>query len=578
MVSKSASDKDNNIKGVTVHSIKAKVASLVVGELILMAVLLLFLVIPKARGLMENTNQNYLHDVTVAYGIVLEEKIHSDGIEQTLTVENLSRMLDGVGIKGVDSSYVYVVSPEGIVLYHPQTELIGQSIDSMGNEVVSDIVAQVQSGKIPATEVLSYEHNGMLKYAAFHVNADRDFILGFSADENEILEDITMMMKVCVVASLLTLLVCSILGYFAANRMVRPIVKITSVVNKLAELDFTDDDIQEKLNKRKDETGSMSRAISVLREKLKVVLYDLQEQSRKLFEASDSLNDNAAETANTIEQVEKAVNEISEGATSQADETQKATENVILMGNMVEETSVEVQDLIGNATQMKNSGDEATSILVQLENINQKASEAIDVIYEQTNTTNESAMKIREATSLITSIAEETNLLSLNASIEAARAGEQGRGFAVVASQIQKLAEQSNESARQIEKIIDSLISDSAKAVSTMGEVKEIMNQQSENVGKTEEIFTQVKNGIDGSIDGVNIIADKTRQMDEARVNVVDVVQNLTAIAQQNAASTQETSASVTEVSSIVYDISSNAEKLKAIADELDKNMKVFKI
>ena len=220
----------------------------------------------------------------------------------------------------------------------------------------------------------------------------------------------------------------------------------------------------------------------------------------------------------------------------------------------------------------------STSILVQLEDINYKASEAIDVIYEQTNTTNESAMKIREATSLITAIAEETNLLSLNASIEAARAGEQGRGFAVVASQIQKLAEQSNESARQIENIIDSLISDSEKAVTTMGEVKDIMNQQSENVGKTEEIFAQVKNGINGSIEGVNIIADKTKQMDDARVNVVDVVQNLTAIAQQNAASTQETSASVTEVSGIVYDISSNAEKLKAIADELEKNMKVFRI
>ena len=401
---------------------------------------------------------------------------------------------------------------------------------------------------------------------------------GLSADETDILADISMMMKVCIIASILTVMLCSVLGYFAVRKMVKPIAKVTDVVNKLADLDFTDDEVQDKLNKRKDETGSMSRAISVLRNKLKIVLQDLQEQSRNLFDASDALNSSASETANTIEQVEKAVNEISEGATSQADETQKATENVILMGNMVEETSTEVRELIGNATEMKTSGDEATAILSQLEHINKKASEAIDIIYEQTNTTNESAMKIRDATSLITSIAEETNLLSLNASIEAARAGEQGRGFAVVASQIQKLAEQSNESARQIETIIDSLITDSEKAVTTMDEVKEIMSQQSENVGKTETIFTQVKNGIDSSIDGINSIADKTKNMDDARVNVVDVVQNLTAIAQENAASTEETSASVTEVSSIVYDISSNAEKLKAIADELDRNMKIFKI
>ena len=560
------------------HSMKAKIVSLVDGELILMAFLLLFLVTPKATSLMQHTNKNYLQDVTMAYGMMLETQIESLGVEQALEESNLDRLLSEVGLEGIDSSHAFVVSKEGIVLYHYQPDLIGVSTDSLNNPPLNDVVSQVKSGKIPATEVVTYEHNGVSKYAAFYVDQTADFILGLSADETDILADISMMMKVCIIASILTVMLCSVLGYFAVRKMVKPIAKVTDVVNKLADLDFTDDEVQDKLNKRKDETGSMSRAISVLRNKLKIVLQDLQEQSRNLFDASDALNSSASETANTIEQVEKAVNEISEGATSQADETQKATENVILMGNMVEETSTEVRELIGNATEMKTSGDEATAILSQLEHINKKASEAIDIIYEQTNTTNESAMKIRDATSLITSIAEETNLLSLNASIEAARAGEQGRGFAVVASQIQKPAEQSNESARQIETIIDSLITDSEKAVTTMDEVKEIMSQQSENVGKTETIFTQVKNGIDSSIDGINSIADKTKNMDDARVNVVDVVQNLTAIAQENAASTEETSASVTEVSSIVYDISSNAEKLKAIADELDRNMKIFKI
>ncbi|MDE7132234.1 MAG: methyl-accepting chemotaxis protein [Lachnospiraceae bacterium] len=560
------------------HSMKAKIVSLVDGELILMAFLLLFLVTPKATSLMQHTNKNYLQDVTMAYGMMLETQIESVGIEQALEESNLDRLLSDVGLEGIDSSHAFVVSKEGIVLYHYQTDLIGVSTDSMNNPPLNDVVSQVKSGKIPATEVVTYEHNGVSKYAAFYVDETADFILGLSADETDILADISMMMKVCIVASILTVMLCSVLGYIVVSKMVKPIAKVTDVVNKLADLDFTDDEVQDKLNKRKDETGSMSRAISVLRNKLKMVLHDLQEQSRNLFDASDALNSSASETAHTIEQVEKAVNEISEGATSQADETQKATENVILMGSMVEETSIEVKELIGNATEMKTSGDEATAILSQLDQINKKASEAIDIIYEQTNTTNESAMKIRDATSLITSIAEETNLLSLNASIEAARAGEQGRGFAVVASQIQKLAEQSNESARQIELIIDSLISDSEKAVTTMNEVKEIMNLQSENVGKTETIFSQVKNGIDSSIGGINNIADKAKSMDDARVNVVDVVQNLTAIAQENAASTEETSASVTEVSGIVYDISSNAERLKAIADELDRNMKIFKI
>jgi methyl-accepting chemotaxis protein len=343
-------------------------------------------------------------------------------------------------------------------------------------------------------------------------------------------------------------------------------------------MDFSENEIQKKLNTRKDETGDMSRALSVLHDQLVGVVSDLKHQSELLFEASDSLNNNANETATTIEQVEKAVSDISDGATSQADETQKATENVILMGSMIEETAEEFQKLRDNATEMQTSGEKASETLSELEQINHKAKDAIDVIYQQTNTTNESALKIREATSLITSIAEETNLLSLNASIEAARAGEQGRGFAVVASQIQKLAEQSNESAKQIENIIDTLITDSEKAVKTMVEVQEIMNAQSEKVVKTDEIFTQVKHGIVNSIDSVNVVAEKTKVLSEARVNVVDTVQNLTAIAEENAASTEETSASVTEVSSIVYNISENATNMKNVADELEQNMNIFKL
>lgn len=227
---------------------------------------------------------------------------------------------------------------------------------------------------------------------------------------------------------------------------------------------------------------------------------------------------------------------------------------------------------------MKSSGDEASATLVELEQINRQTKESIDTIYEQTNTTNESALKIKEATTLITSIAEETHLLSLNASIEAARAGEEGKGFSVVAMQIQKLAEQSNEASRRIDDIIDSLITDSEKSVTIMNEVKEIMAKQSEHVAKTDAIFSEVKNGIDNSINGVTRIAEKTRQTDEARVKVVDVVQSLTTIAEENAASTEETSSSVTEVSSIVTNISDNTEKTKNVANELEQNMTIFKL
>ena len=539
-------------------------------------VILLFLILPNVKNSMKDLTKNYLYDITVSSGERINLAVSGNDMEAVLNTEALERLVGSIGLEGIDSSYAYVVGSDGIMLYHPTESKIGQPVE---NAVVSGVVKEIQAGsKDIEPQVVDYEFNGSIKYAAYYVNAGADFILVIFADEDEVMQPITEIMKISAQIAALIIVICSVIGYILAGIMISPVVKITGVINKLADMDFTENDIQERLNKRKDETGEMSRAINVLHDQLINVVTSLKDQSKSLFSAADSLSGNVSESTVAIEQVEKAVAEIADGANMQADETQKATENVILIGNMVEDTTNEVEHLLVNATGMKTSGDEASATLAQLEQINMQAKEAIDTIYEQTNTTNESAMKIREATTLITSIAEETNLLSLNASIEAARAGEQGRGFAVVASQIQKLAEQSNESASQIEAITNSLITDSEKAVSIMGEVKEIMLKQSEHVAKTDEIFTQVKSGIDSSIDGVTRIAEKTRQMDEARVNVVDVVQNLTAIAEENAASAEETSASVTEVGSIVTNISGNTEKMKDVAKELEQNMEIFKL
>lgn len=569
-------EKNKRKRSSVFQSIKGRISLLLIACIIGVVVILLFLILPNVKKSMKDLTQNYLYDITMSAGERVDLAISGKDKETILNSESLRQLVGNVGIADIDSSYAYVVGSDGIMLYHPTESKIGQPVE---NAVVSGVVKQIQGGsKNIESQVVDYEFNGDIKYAAYYVNAGADFILVISADENEIMQPITRIMQISAITAALIIIVCSTAGYILAGFMISPIIKVTNIINKLADLDFTENEIQKQLNKRKDETGEMSRAISVLHEHLANVVSNLKDQSENLFSAADSLSVNVSESATAIEQVERAVSEIADAASMQADETQKATENVILIGNMVQDTTSEAESLLVNATGMKTSGDKASATLIELEQINKRAKEAIDTIYEQTNTTNESALKIREATTLITSIAEETNLLSLNASIEAARAGDQGRGFAVVASQIQKLAEQSNESARQIEAITDSLIDDSEKAVAIMGEVKEIMMKQNEHVTKTDEIFTQVKNGINSSIDGVTRIAEKTRQMDKARINVVDVVQSLTAIAEENAASTEETSASVTEVSSTVTNISDNTEKMKNVASKLEQNMEIFKV
>ena len=372
-------------------------------------------------------------------------------------------------------------------------------------------------------------------------------------------------------------ILCGIVSFIIAGGTVGAIKKSIDVVGEISSGNLAVS-VDEKTASRSDEVGELCKYVEELRTRLAEIIGKLKEESGHLYSSSNRLYSTSQNANDAVGQVERAVHEIADGATSQADETQKATENVILMGNMVEETSAQVEELQKNAIEMQKSSEQASAILSELAAVNQETVDAIEVISQQTNTTNESALKIRDATNLITEIADETNLLSLNASIEAARAGEQGRGFAVVAAQISKLAEQSNESARKIEEIITSLIADSTKSVETMNHVRDIMTRQNENVQKTDEAFQIVKDGIDRSMDGVKYIADKTTQLDEARVNVVDVVQNLTAIAEENAAGTEETSASATEFGNMIGDIESETQGLKDAANVIEESVGIFKL
>ena len=564
--------KEKKEKKAVLHSMRFNVVQLVLLSIIISVVSLLIIVIPVADNAISTLAESYMRDVCDTCGLNVDAALNRSG-NIILNQAYLETLIGDVRINDLDSSYAYVVGSDGTMIYHPDESKVGQPVE---NAPIKQVVADLEAGKEQQKGMAIYEFRGAEKYAAYYVTSNKAAILVITADRGDILSAKDAIYARAGGAAIVIFIVLGIISFLIASKMTRPIVEITNVIKRFSSLNFAESPTTIRISKRKDETGQMARAIGDLRKKLVTIVSQIKSQSELLYNASTELDTNASHTTSTVGNVETAVNEIATGATNQASETQKATDDIVNMGNMIEHTNSQVEDLTSTANLMRESSEEAAATLKELDNINQQAIASIDVIYEQTNITNISALKIKEATTLISSIAEETNLLSLNASIEAARAGEAGRGFAVVASQIQKLADQSNESANQIDQIIHALIEDSEKAVKTMDEVKTIMNLQSENVHKTGQVFEQVRDGISSSISGVGEIATKTTQLDKARGDVVDVVQNLTAIAQQNAASTEETSASVMEVSNVMQEIMENANRLKEIASILEENMNSF--
>lgn len=545
-------------------SLKFKMVLMLIVATVVTAATLLLIMVPFSERQIKNETKNYMYDIAQSSCSILDTMTSTDDAA-------LKEHFQNVGVEGISSSYAYIVSSDGTMLYHPTAEKIGKSVE---NAVIKGVVSELKNGQKPENKVVTYDFNGVNKYAAYNISKDQSKIVVISADESEVLQPVNNMMKLAVFALIVVVVIVSAIGVVITEIALRPIIRVSQIVQKMADLDFSENENTEKMKKRKDETGVMTRSVALLREELVDLLEGIQKQSVQLFKTSANLDGDSDETQKMVEQVDRAVGDIATGATSQAQETQNATENVIAMGNMIEDTNAEAERLNGNAQQMKDSSDQAMQILKELNEINDRTKQSIEEVYTQTNITNESAQKIKEATVLIASIAEETNLLSLNASIEAARAGEQGKGFAVVASQIQKLAEQSNESASQIDEITNALISDSTKSVETIAQVRDIMNEQSEKMEKTDSMFRQVNTGVDHAMDSVNTITEKTELLNQSREKIIDVVQNLSAIAEENAASSQETSASITQVNTVVTDISDNASGLKDIAYHLENDVK----
>ena len=558
------------------HSLKAKILLLVAAAVVLTVVLNLWTVIPKSSSNISELTSNYMLDVAMVAGEGIDNQIRMSSYDSVMSGGNLSRVIGNIEIKGVKDSYTYIVDGDGTMLYHPTADKIGKPVE---NSVVKGVISKLKSENRPQPEVVQYNFNGETKYAGIYVGKSKDFILVVNANKKQALSGTTSVVTSTVKGSIFAMVLCLIAAIFVTRKIVAPIISATDTVEKLGNLDFSEGvSSDKKMLNRKDEVGVMLRSITELKNIIVKVMAEIRAYSESLGEAAEALKNSANESSTAAGQVETAITGIADGASSQAQETQSATENVIVMGKMIEQASTEVEQLGDNAADMHKASENAMSILAELEKINQKTMEAIHIIGEQTQKTNESAAKIKVATDMISEIAEETTLLSLNASIEAARAGEQGRGFAVVANQIQKLAEQSADATTQITEVISELVNDAQESVQTMDEVKEVMNQQSENVSQTEKAFKNVEKGIAESIESVEKITDKTRKLDEARAGVVDVVQSLSAIAEENAASAEETSASASEVGSIMEDVSQNANMLDEIAVKLNENVKRFKI
>ncbi len=334
--------------------------------------------------------------------------------------------------------------------------------------------------------------------------------------------------------------------------------------------------IEDELLQRKDEIGNLGRNIEKLKNELRDIVEGIKESSDNFHDESENLQKISEEVYHVMKEVDGSTQEIAKSCTEQAEGASHASQNVTEMGEMIKYNGSEIIKINEIVEQMKEVSGNARVQFKELNDVMENVKESIYFLSEQTNLTEESVKKIGAATELITSIASQTNLLSLNASIEAARAGENGKGFSVVASEIQQLSIQSNTAAGKIKDIVEDLNKNASYTLDKVGDMKSVIARQEDNIKRVNESFKDVHMGIDETVKGIEVIINKADELEHTRESTVAIVQSSAALSEENTASIEEIMASIGIIYENVQNISYNSKVLNELSQQMKEKVGVF--
>lgn len=541
--------------------------------MIVSIVVSMLVLIGDSKKQIKETMHNYMVSLANEAGGNIAGYIEREGTESGLSKETLDEEAKLADILGIDSDYMYIVDGHtSTMLYHPDASKIGNPVE---NEAVKGVVSKIASGKIPDPECVEYKYKGTMKYAAYYVSADGNLVVVVTADEDDVMQGVSDITKIGLIIAGGLIALFTVVAFLISRLLANPMKTSVEALREVSEGNIKYDwnatsHIKEIYNIITSTKGLQSELSSVV---------------NRVATGTNSLNSAVGEVSIAVETcnnakdgINQAIEEMAKGATEMAESVQNNAASMSDIGNAIDSINTVTTDTDASVKTVDTIAKEAKQTLNKLLEANGKTITTAEEVARGILESSEAVQKIEEAVRAITDIASQTNLLSLNASIEAARAGEAGKGFAVVADEISKLAQQSDDSAKEIRIIIDNVVKASNANIELTNKITESVKNEGSVLAEVNTAFDNVSSSLVTVTEGIETITDMMGTLNVDKDAVVDEISTLSSISEENAASTEETSASTQELGANIENINMQTGNIVDITKEIVAAMSYFNV
>lgn len=568
MKEKNSSENRSNVK----FSIRYKVLLLIIGTIAVMAALILIYIIPMAKKTQKSSVENCMYELAElgARSIDLQYRAKQD-----VTTQDLEDLLKSVQIEGITSSYMYVVDNDNLFVYHKRPEKIGTVV---ANNVIKQLNEDIKNNNTyKESDIINYvDENGVTKYAAYAVSDTNKWISVIVCDEDDAMKNISMIQSSSMAVLLVMAAIMLVIGYVLALKITNPIAVMTGAIKDMASFDFTQSGKLDIFRHKSDETGEMARQIFTMEDNLQQIVSSIKDMSvqmsenaRNLVKVTENINQASTDNSATSEELAASMEETSATATT-------IDSNMGSILNNTEVIDKESQNGVAMASEINTRAMDMNKNAVESNN---KTMEMYNDVKDKTQKAIEQSKAVEKVNVLATAIqeiADQTSLLSLNASIEAARVGEAGKGFAVVAGEIGQLASQSTSTVKSIMEIVAEVNAAVKNMETCMSETLEFLETQVISDYKNFiDVSEQYKADAENVDESMNKIYEMANALKNSSEEIVSSVSGITETIGQAAIAVNDVAEKTTqvvtlsdEVMNVVNSTNEDSETLSRIADQ----------